>query len=92
MFGLRLAWVTSRKLSRLLPGGTLALFRRKADVTRGDIVLVEHPEHGRIVRRVHTVNRYGRLSLEPLDPSRKRLRLGLIEPEWVRGALVFRLL
>lgn len=92
MNGVRLAWVPVKSMSRFLPGGSVALFRKKRHYVRGDVLLVRHPEHGKIVRRLHVVGRNGRYSLEPLEPPRKRLHLGPIEREWVRGAMVCRLL
>ncbi|QIQ86693.1 S24/S26 family peptidase [Erythrobacter sp.] len=92
MVGIRLAWVPAKSMSRILPGGSLALFMKKRAYVRGDILLVRHPEHGKIVRRLHVVGRKGRYSLEPLGQSEQRLRLGPIEPEWVRGAMVCRIL
>jgi len=91
MFGLSVAWVPCRRMRRILPTGTLTLFRGKRRYSRGEIVLVHHPEHGRIVRRVFAAGRRGRYSLEVLGPDQVR-GLGMIEPEWVRGAMLFRLL
>jgi len=91
MFGLSVAWVPCKRMRRVLPAGTLALFRRKRVYVRGDIVLVQHPELGRIVRRVFAVGRRGRYSLEVLGPGQVR-GLGMIEPDSMRGAMLFRLL
>lgn len=92
MIGIRLAWVSAKSMSRILPGGNIALFRKKRHYVRGDILLVRHPDHGTIVRRLHVIGRNGRYSLEPLGGEKKRLNLGLIEPGWVKGAMVCRLI
>lgn len=91
MLGLRLAWVPSKRMRRLLPGGTIALFKRKRAYVRGDVVIVRHPEHGKLVRRIFAVSREGRYSLEPISKG-QRTGLGFIEPEWMCGRMLFRLI
>lgn len=91
MFGLRLPWVPCKRMSRILPGGTVGLFKRRRNYVRGDVVLVRHPEHGRIVRRIFAAGRRGRYALEVLGPGQIR-GLGMIEPERVYGAMIVRLL
>lgn len=93
MFGLSMAWIPAKGLRRLLPWGTVALFRKQAAVQRGDVVLIRHPEHGALVRRVFAVSRRGGVSFEPLPGMRNPHRnLGILPPERVLGRLVFRII
>ncbi|MEE4337514.1 MAG: S24/S26 family peptidase [Erythrobacter sp.] len=91
MFGLRLAWVPCKKMSRILPGWTVGLFRSEPAYVRGDVFLLRHPEHGALVRQIYAVGRNGRYSVEVLNSDQQR-GLGFIEPEWVRAAMLFRVL
>ncbi|MEE4205976.1 MAG: S24/S26 family peptidase [Erythrobacter sp.] len=75
----------------LLPGGTVAVFTRKRHYERGEVVLVEHPEHGRLIRRIYAIGRHGRYSLDVINRDQSG-GLGMIEPEWIRGGVAFRLL
>lgn len=74
-----------------LPKGTLALFRSCKRAKRGDIVLVEHPELGSIVRCVSAVGRTGRVSLHALSRNANdNQRAGMVAPECIKGRLVLR--
>ena len=63
MFGFSIARVKGASLAPQLPHGSIVLFRRRKGVARGDIVLVDHPELGRIVRKITTVGRRGNVYL-----------------------------
>lgn len=77
----------------MLPHGTIALFRRRKAVDRGDVVLVEHPEFGVIVKRIYTVSLQGRYHLEGIGRfSTSRKKLGSVEREQIKGILVTKLL
>ena len=79
-------------MGRVLPHRSLALFRRKRRVSKGDIVLVDHPELGRIVKRVAAVTVNGRYSLRGAQPnSEGETRLGAVDGKLIRGTLVGRL-
>lgn len=76
----------------LLPPGTIALFRARKSVKRGDVVLVDHPEFGMIVKSVRGVEDGGAVALEGLSPhSTSAEKLGSVAPEKVRGTLLKRL-
>lgn len=75
-----------------LPAGSFALFRRPKAVKRGDIVLVDHPEFGLIVKQVHVVSRSGLYHLEGTGKlSTDRSKLGGVERDRIKGSLLFRL-
>jgi signal peptidase I len=61
--GFTIARVRGQSMEPGLPHGTLVLFRRRKGVKRGDVVLVDHPEHGRIVKKVSAVGRQGNIHL-----------------------------
>lgn len=74
-----------------LPHGTIGVFRSARGAKRGDIVLVEHPELGSIVRSVYAVSRTGRVSLHAFSRSGNEAeRAGMVAPECIKGRLVLR--
>ena len=50
----------------LLPDGSIVLFRRPKGVAKGDVVLVDHPELGRTIRKVRAVGIKGNVHLRGL--------------------------
>ncbi len=93
LFGITLVLVDGESMGHLLPHRTLALFRRRRNVSKGDIVLVDHPEFGRIVKLVAAVTVNGRYSLCGAHPnSTSEQRLGTIEGPQIKGSLVCRLI
>lgn len=75
-----------------LPFRSFALFRRARSVKRGDVVLVDHPRHGPIVRRVSAVNRRGRVTLRMKDRARPGTRsLDSVAPDRVIGKLALKM-
>ena len=92
LFGITLVWVDGVRMGRVLPHRCLALFRRKRKVSKGDIVLVDHPEFGRIVKLVAAVTINGRYSLRGAHPnSDGETPLGAVEGRQIRGTLMWRL-
>ena len=80
-------------MGRVLAHRTLALFWRKRKVSKGDIVLIEHPEFGRMIKIVAAVTINGRYSLRGAQPnSDSEERLGAVEGSHIRGTLLFRLI
>lgn len=74
-----------------LPKGALAVFRAVDRVAKDDIVLVDHPDAGVIVRSVSAVSLSGRVALRALSrTSWDRSRLAMVEPDMVKGRLMFR--
>ncbi|MGB3470737.1 MAG: S24/S26 family peptidase [Erythrobacter sp.] len=60
---MRVKRIADRGLEPLLPYKSLAFFRGVKSVRRSDIVLVDHPEAGRIVKKVAAVSVNGRIAL-----------------------------
>lgn len=73
--------------------GTIALFRKRKQPTRSDIVLVDHPELGRVVRKVKAVGRNGNLHLTATSRrfGQEKQKAGKVPMSAVRGILVSRL-
>ncbi len=93
LFGVTLVLVDGMRMGRVLSHRTLALFWRKRKVSKGDIVLVDHPEYGRMVKIVAAVTVNGRYSLRGAHPnSDSEERLGAVEGSHIRGKLLFRLI
>lgn len=92
LFGFRLVLVDGRRMGRVLGHRSLALFRRKRKVSKGDIVLVDHPEHGRLIKICAAVTINGRYSLRGATPNAEgEERLGAVEGQFIKGTLIGRL-
>lgn len=90
-FGLRLVRIDGDSMAPRLPHGTFALFRRTSWIEPDDIVLVQHPVFGRIVKKVVSVSSQG-LTLAGLSSrSVSSLSLGPVEHGAVQGKLVMEL-
>lgn len=60
---------------------------------RGDVVLVDHPDFGRIVKQVSTVGKHGGIYLRGTSRhSTSAKKLGQVTSDQVVGILVTRLL
>ncbi|MGB3710148.1 MAG: S24/S26 family peptidase [Erythrobacter sp.] len=93
MFGLKLARLRDRSMEPRLPRGSIALFRRAPRTMRGDVVLLDHPEFGRMVKQVSTVGKFGNIYLRGTSRySRSERELGKVPPTAILGVLVRRLL
>jgi len=76
----------------MLPNKSLALFRSRKGVERGDVILADHPEFGVIVKKVAAVSKQGRYALEGTSRhSTSPRRLGSVDPDRVHGVMVMRL-
>lgn len=76
----------------LLPDGSFALFRAVKSVKRSDVVLVDHPEFGLIVKQVYAVSMDGTVGLRGLShKSTSARRLGNVELDRIVGRMVARL-
>lgn len=92
LFGITLVWIDGVNMGRVLPHRSFALFRRKRKVSKGDIVLVDHPEYGRMVKLVAAVTVNGRYSLRGAHPnSESESSLGAVDGCQIRGTLVWRM-
>lgn len=84
--------MASHEMAPLLRKGTLILFRRARHVKRGDVVLVDHPEFGTIIRKVFNVGRRGGVTLRACLNANSSIReLGSVDPALVRGRMVARI-
>ncbi|MEM1195140.1 MAG: hypothetical protein AAGH57_03465 [Pseudomonadota bacterium] len=76
----------------LLPDGSFALFRAVKGVKRSDVVLVDHPRFGIIVKKVSAISINGRVGLRGISsastPSRE---LGHVAPDRVLGRMTLRI-
>lgn len=92
LFGLTIARVTGPGMEPKLPHGSVALFRRRNKTKRGDVVLVEHPEFGRIVKQVSAVGRKGNVHISSTSRGGESSQeLGSVPRANVLGVLKFKL-
>ncbi|MEM9310705.1 MAG: S24 family peptidase [Pseudomonadota bacterium] len=92
LFGFTIARIAGASMEPVLPDRSLALFRAKQSVGRGDVVLVDHPEFGVIVKRARAVEPDGGAWLEGTSTaSTSAERLGRVGPDRIQGVLVMRL-
>lgn len=86
LFGFRLVLINGRKMGRTLPHRSLALFKRKRKVSKNDVVLVDHPEYGRMVKTCAAVTINGRYSLRGATPNAEdEVRLGAVDGVHIKG-------
>lgn len=75
-----------------LPHKSYALFRRVKRVKRSDIVLIDHPEFGVMVRKVSAISVNGRVGLRgTARSSNSARRLGNVDPHIVKGKLMLKM-
>lgn len=99
MFGLTLVKVSGESMDPVLPEGSHILFRRitigwagnrakiATNIKLGDIVLVDHPKLGRIVKRIAYLGDDG-FELEGISPkSTSRTKMGLLPYRTLRGRM-----
>lgn len=92
LFGFTIARIRGGSMEPMLPSGSIALFRARRSVVRGDVVLVDHPDFGLIVKRANMVDEDGTVALEGTSPaSTSAERLGSVKFANVKGVLVRRL-
>lgn len=73
-------------MGRTLPHRSIALFKRKKKVSKSDIVLVDHPEYGRMVKSCAAVTVNGRYSLRgPRQNAEDEVRLGAVDGKHIKG-------
>ena len=88
--GVRIVKVVGRSMEPALPPDSFAVFWRAKKPKSGDIVLADHPELGRIIKKVVAVEN-GMLALAgAAAESTSTARLGRISKDRVLGRLVFR--
>lgn len=92
MFGWKLGRISDSSMEPQLPKGSFALFRKVKRVKRSDIVLVDHPDHGWLVRKVSAVSMSGRIGLRGVSRSATSARkLGNVDPDRILGKFAMRL-
>ena len=93
LLGFTFARIAGASMEPALPDGSIALFRARKRVEQGDVVLVDHPEFGLIVKRVRAVDEDGGAWLEGSSPaSTSADKLGRVAAEQIRGTLLLRLI
>jgi len=72
-----------------LPASSYALFRRCRSYASGDVVIVDHPRFGKIVKRISAISAH-ELRLEGTHPSSvSGETMGALPPKRVLGRLVW---
>jgi len=92
MFGYKIARIDGRSMEPMLPDGSFALFRRAKTVEQGDVILVNHPEFGLIVKQASFIADDGRVALQGTSShSTRPERLGRVDKSLVLGKMIARL-
>ena len=92
MFGFKIGRVRSQNSGVGLPKGSVLLFRKRRRPKRGDVVLVDHPELGRIVKKVTIVGRKGSVHLKAMPkPSENGESYSSVPRDAVLGVKVCKL-
>ena len=87
----RLVRIVGDSMAPDLPNGAYALFRKTRDLREGHTVLVDHPDFGRIVKRIGKIDPAG-VTLQGTDPrSTSSERLGCVPLSAIRGRYWLRL-
>lgn len=89
---MKIARVTGRSLEPGLRNGSFAVFRRKREVKRGDIVLVRHPSYGKLIKKVATITLRGRIALHGMsEHGATGEGQSSVDRQEVLGKLMFRI-
>lgn len=88
MFGLSLVKISGESMDPVLPHGSHILFRRSARIEAGNVVLVDHPHLGVIVKVIANISERG-AELEGFSPlSTSRAKMGVVPHQAMRGKMV----
>lgn len=88
MFGFTIAHVRGDSMSPRLHDGQLKLFRRRPNYQVGEIVLVDHPRYGLVIKQIVALNSTS-VRLKGLNPhSISEDSMGDIPVECVSGRLI----
>ena len=91
MLGWSLIRVTGESMCPMLSSGAFALFKRSAIYRDGDVLLVDHPRFGKIVKRAIDVSADS-LWLEGANAnSLSRESMGPVQRAHVQGKLVYQI-
>ncbi len=92
MLGYTIFRVSGNSMRPVLPHKSAGLFRAARSFKRSDVVLVMHPDHGLLVRKVAGVSKEGRVGLRSLARCpRSPSGLANVEPQHVVGKLTLRM-
>ncbi|UBU50234.1 nickel-type superoxide dismutase maturation protease [Cobetia amphilecti] len=74
----------------LAPGDYVVTLKRwKSRYRIGDIVVAQHPQFGRIIKRIRAIQPDGMLWLEGTHPdSTSTDKMGLMRREWIQGRVI----
>ncbi|MEL6725817.1 MAG: S24 family peptidase [Pseudomonadota bacterium] len=91
MLGWSLIRIVGESMRPLLKPGSFAVFKRQSTYANGDVVLVDHPRFGKIVKRAIDVTPK-KLWLEGAhSDSLSRETMGPVERSCVKGKLVYQI-
>ena len=88
-FGVRLIRILGRSMQPRLQPGAYALFGPFRSLRVGDIVLVEHPRYGRIVKAIHRIDAQVLELIGLSESSTPAQDLGQVSIDVVLGRLIF---
>lgn len=86
--------VTGRSLSPFfLPGDYVLISSLKlltGKIKKGDMIVFQHPEYGRMIKRVTSVDKQSGFSVAGTHPdSLASSVIGRIPPDWVTGKVIW---
>ena len=87
--GVRLTRILGRSMQPRLQPGAYALFGPFRTLRVGDIVLVEHPRYGRIVKAIHRIDTQNLELIGLSEDSTPTQDLGQVSVDAVLGRLIF---
>lgn len=88
MLGLSLVKISGESMDPVLPNGSHILFRRSARIEAGNVVLVDHPQLGVIVKAIASMSERG-VELSGFSPlSTSRAKMGVVPLPAMRGKMV----
>ena len=89
MFGWRLVRVEGDSMKPVLDPGTYGVFRHRQIYRDGDIVLIDHPTYGAIIKRIRNQTPQGFWLVGENDASLTTSQLGLVPQSCILGRLAF---
>ena len=88
LFGFRLARIIGDSMRPRLASGDYAVFGPARRLKAGEIVLVDHPAFGRVVKSIAHMSEHG-ARLEGLSPqSTSSARLGEVKSDMILGRMI----
>ena len=88
LLGFRLVRIAGESMRPRLASGEYAVFGPARRLKAGDIVLVDHPAFGRIVKSIAHISEHT-VRIEGLSPqSTSSKRLGEVKPDMILGRII----